>query len=169
MCSLSAGLASKKDLPLILRIENESFGDHAWTREEFIEVIRDHEMQLRVVKADDEVVGYVAYEFHDHGIQLVNFAVAPELRRQGIGAWMLSLTLFSVSRSKRTWVRTIVRETNVSTQMFLKYLGFHSEMIIRRPVEEIDEDFLSFRTIPTKVPLTTARRRAEKAGSDPVA
>lgn len=148
MLDLKFGIAKKRDLPDILRIENETFQEDAWTRNAFMKVMNNKSSTLKVITLDEEVVAYSVDEFHPNGIEIRTFAVAPELRRQGVGTYTANLTLFAVSRSPRLWARTTVRESNLPGQMFLKSLGFHTERILPGPVRGVDEDHITLRVIP---------------------
>src|SRR5882672_12035331 len=78
----------RRDMPEVLKIEQESF-EFNWTEEDFLACLRQRNCIGMVAEHDNHVVGFMIYELHKTKLHILNFAVAPEWRRIGIGTQMV--------------------------------------------------------------------------------
>lgn len=104
--------------------------DHAvsvnpWSQDKFIQTIRRRECIIFVVRLDDRVAGFLIHELLVGKINLMRFAVAPTMQRQGIGRLMISRSKnkLSLTGARRLLVANVPEEELVP-QLFLKSLGF---------------------------------------------
>ncbi len=129
-----------RDLPRVLEIERGSFG-YLWTEEDFLDALRQRNVIGMVAERDHAIFGFMLYSLEKTHLRVLNFAVAPECRRQGIGRQMVEKLRTKVAaphrRNKLVWR---VRETNLDCLLFLQRLGFLAVGIERQPYEETDED-----------------------------
>jgi ribosomal-protein-alanine N-acetyltransferase len=118
------------DLPTVLRIEQASF-PAPWDEPTFIHSLRTRNVIGMVAEHDDRAVGYMLYEMHNHRLVVLNFAVAAEYRRQGIGAAMVAKLRSKLTQDGRNRIVLEVSEANLPGQLFFKTQGFRAVSVIR--------------------------------------
>lgn len=129
----------RRDMPEVLAIEAESF-EFPWPKGEFVRCLRGRNVVCIVVEIEDKVVGYMIYELHKKRIVLLNFAIAEDRRRRGIGTQMMDRIKRKLSFQRRSSVSAEVRERNLDGQLFLKVNGFRAVSVLKDNYEETDED-----------------------------
>ena len=133
----------RRDLPDVLAIEQSSFNS-AWTEEEFLSCLSQHNCIGMVAKRADCVVGFMIYELLKDTLHVLNFAVHPEYRRQGVGSQMTDKLASKLSQQRRTKCVLEVRETNLAAQLFFSRQGFIAGDVLRGHYEDSDEDAYQF-------------------------
>ncbi|MBV8553125.1 MAG: ribosomal protein S18-alanine N-acetyltransferase [Acidobacteriaceae bacterium] len=119
--------ATPHDLPALLRIEAESFADPNWRAEDF------SRYDTMVAEADGQIAGFLVsrqtFSGNGEGLaerEILNVAVAPSFRRNGIATLLLKHELqFDAVHFLE------VRESNAAAQALYRKLGFVA--IARRP------------------------------------
>src|SRR5277367_6823709 len=91
----------RRDMPEVLQIEQESF-DYSWTEEDFLRCLRQRNCIGMVAEQGERVVGFMIYELHKAKLHILNFAVHPGWRRQGVGAQMVGKLISKLSSHRRT-------------------------------------------------------------------
>src|SRR5262245_34555210 len=129
----------RRDMPEVLAIEHAS-SDFPWCEEEFLRVLRQRNCIGMVAEHGERVVGFMIYELHKSKLQVLNFAVAPDFRRQGVGQQMVAKLVGKLSSHRRTRIVLQVRETNLPAQLFYKVLGFRAVEVLRESYEDTGED-----------------------------
>jgi ribosomal-protein-alanine N-acetyltransferase len=129
----------RRDMPSVLGIEEASF-EFPWSEEEFIRCLRQRNCIGMVAERDDEVVGFMIYELHKNRLHLLNFCVAPSVRRHGVGSSMVEKLSSKLSQDRRNRITLEVRETNLAAQLFFKQLGFRAVSVLRDFYEDTTED-----------------------------
>ena len=99
----------RRDMPEVLAIEHASF-EFPWCEEEFLRVLRQRNCIGMVAEHGERVVGFMIYELHKSRLQILNFAVNPEYRRQGVGSQMVAKLVGKLSSHRRTRIALYVRE-----------------------------------------------------------
>lgn len=122
---------TKKDMPDILRIEQLSF-ERPWTESDFVNTCQCRNVMPRVVEHDREIVGFILYEMNSRNYRIVNLAVDPKYRREGIGESMVRWLVGKLS-GKRTAVIAEPSERNLTAHLFFQSLGFRASQVIRDP------------------------------------
>lgn len=124
----------------VLEIETESF-ENPWTKREYGRRLRAKSCIGMVSEYDDRALGFMVYDLHGTGIVILNFAVHPEFRRQTVGRQMVAKLKAKLSPTgKRTYITTVVRETNVPAQLFFRSTGFRATMVVRGFYDDTNED-----------------------------
>ena len=72
----------RRDMPEVLEIERASF-EFPWFEEDFIRCLRQRNCIGMVAEHAERVVGFMIYELHKTRLHILNFAVAPDVRRRG--------------------------------------------------------------------------------------
>lgn len=134
----------RRDMPAVCQIEQDSY-QGGWTEENFATAMRERQANGMVAEVGSEVAGYVIYQVHDYGIELVNITVATRFRRRGVGRQILANFLSKLSRAKCSRLCIDVRETNLPAQLFFKACGFKAECVLHSHFDDTDED--AFRMI----------------------
>jgi len=129
----------RRDMPEVLEIERASF-EFPWLEEDFIRCLRQRNCIGMVAEHDDRVVGFMIYELHKTRIHVLNFAVAPEFRHQGVGSQMVGKLIAKLSSQRRTRIVLEVRETNLAAQLFFRENGFRAVSVLRAYYDDTPED-----------------------------
>lgn len=130
---------NRHDLAEIIRIERESFAQ-AWTEADFLSCLRNRNCITYVAESAGKVVGFMIYELHPEKLHVLNFAVAPEARRTGIGTRMLGRLIRKLSSHRRTRITVAVRESNLGAQLFFRMRDFRAVSVRRGYFEDTGED-----------------------------
>ena len=123
-----------QDLPQVLAIESEVFEDDAWDGEEFKRWLKQRCVIGLVAEHDGEVVGYCVYEMTGNTTGgktkarvVVNFVVAPEWQRNGVGRQIISKLVERYTGP----VIFEVSEYDLSMHLFLRAVGFRAKRVVR--------------------------------------
>ena len=150
----------RRDMPEVLEIEPDSF-EYPWCEDDFIRCLRQRNCIGMVVEQDDRVVGFMIYELHKTRLHLLNFAVARDFRRRGVGTQMIGKLVGKLSSDRRTRVSLEVRETNLPAQIFFRESGFRAVSVLRDYYQDTTEDAYvmqyRYRTIAAEVAQGTNR------------
>ncbi len=93
-----------------------------------------------VAEIDDTIVGYMIYELHQNRLHILNFAVHPNHRHQGVGRSMVEKLVGKLSPDRRNRIMLEVRETNLDAQLFFKAMEFRAVKVVRDFYEDTTED-----------------------------
>ncbi len=129
----------RRDMQEVLRIEAASF-DFPWTDEDFLCCLRQRNCIGMVAEHDHKIVGFMIYELHKSRLQILNFAVAPEVRRNGIGSQMVLRLIDKLSQQRRNEIMLECRERNLDGQLFFKEQGFRATNVLRHHYDDTSED-----------------------------
>jgi len=129
----------RRDMPEVLRAEQGSF-DYSWTEDDFLRCLRQRNCIGMVAEHEDQVVGFMIYELHKTKLHVLNFAVAPECRRLGIGGQMVLKLIGKLSSHRRTKITLAVRESNLAAQLFFRSQAFKATRVLRGYYEDSGED-----------------------------
>jgi ribosomal-protein-alanine N-acetyltransferase len=118
----------RRDMPEVLAIEDKAFERHAWTEEEFAQVMRNRNVIGMVAEHGESIVGYMIYELHRDRLHILNFAVHYEYRRQGVGRQMVQklASKLNPSPDRRHKFVLEVRESNLDAQLFFRAMGMRA-------------------------------------------
>ena len=129
----------RRDMLEVLDIEKACF-EFSCEKEEFLCCLRQRNCIGMTATYDQHVAGFMIYELHKARIQILNFAVAPEFQRMGIGAQMAQRVIDKLSQQHRKEIVLEVRETNLPAQLFFKSQGFRAQNVVRNHFWDTDED-----------------------------
>lgn len=129
----------RRDMPEVLEVEAQSF-EFPWLEEDFIRCLRQRNCIGMVAEHDDRVVGFMIYELHKTRIHVLNFAVADDYHRRGVGSQMVAKLIAKLSPQRRNRIVLEVRETNLAAQLFFRENGFRAVSVLRSYYEDTPED-----------------------------
>ena len=129
----------RRDMPEVLAIEHAGF-EFPWCEEEFLRVLRQRNCIGMVAELGERVVGFMIYELHKSKLNILDFAVHPEFRRQGVAAQMVEKLVGKLSSHRRTRIVLNLRETNLPAQVFFRAQGFKAIEVVREHYADTSED-----------------------------
>jgi len=129
----------RRDMADVLDIERASF-ENPWTEEDFLCCLRQRNCIGMVAEHDHRVLGFVIYELHKARLRVLNIAVAPDARRQGVGSQMITRLIEKLSQQRRREIMLEVRESNLPAQLFYQSIGFRAVCVLRRHYDDTEED-----------------------------
>jgi len=153
----------RRDMPQVLDIEDKSF-EFPWRKEDFVRCLRAARNIGVVAECGDRLVGFVLYQLHKSRIEVLNFAVAADCRRRGVGSQMLAWLIAKLCSQRRSRILVEVRETNLRGQLFFHQNGFRAVSVLRAPYDDSQEDGygMEYRYRPEKPALTPPVNRIAK-------
>lgn len=132
----------RRDFPEVMAIEANSFGC-PWSEDEMLNCLRMNKVIGKVVDDGERILGYVVYEMMAFERSILNIAVHPQCRRQGIGRAMIGKVCHANDGERS--LRVVVRERNLDGQLFFRDCGFRAERVLRGQFDDTDEDAFLFR------------------------
>lgn len=124
--SYSPRPATVDDLDQVAEIERQSIRP-PWTRAAFAAELEKETSRFWVItddETDEKVLAYAVFHFPAEQAHLVTFAVHPEFRRAGLGAYVIRRLLQYVFRRGGTSVVLEVRKGNSAAIHLYQSLGF---------------------------------------------
>lgn len=118
----------KRDLPAIIDIENASF-PYPWTEEEFLDVLKQRNSVGFVFEEKETIIGYVLVQLNKDSCEIINFAVAEDRRKQGIGAKML--TDIIVRYANKRSVFAVISDINLGAHLFFSRMNFYATQVLK--------------------------------------
>ena len=129
----------RRDLQDVMLIERAGF-DHPWTEGEFLHCLRQRNCIGMVAEQDERIVGYMLYELTRSRLHLLNFAVAPPVRRTGVGTQMVGKLFGKMHTHRRGRITLAVRERNLPAQLFFRAMDFRASKVLRNYYADSGED-----------------------------
>ncbi len=106
----------RRDMPEVLDIENSSF-ENPWLEEDFLSHLRQRNCIGMVAEGScdtrysERILGFMFYELHKSTLNVLNFAVHPEYRRQKIGSQMTDKLKDKLPQQDRYRITVETRES----------------------------------------------------------
>ena len=129
----------RRDMLEVLKIEHESFEFH-WNEEDFLCCLRQRNCIGMVAEHENRVVGFMIYELYKSKLHVLNFAVAKDARRSGVGSQMIDKLVNKLSQQRRKQISLEVRETNLPAQLFFQQQEFRAVCVLRDHYQDTSED-----------------------------
>lgn len=98
-----------------------------WVRTDLLAAFDRPDTQAWAAEIDGGIVGYVVFQTSGARIHLLNVAVAPYWRRQGIARTMLE----KVAERRPRRIRATVPDSNLPAQLLLREAGFRAIRVLR--------------------------------------
>ncbi len=133
---------SERDIPLLKQIEEEAY-DFGWSKGNFVDALNENYIAKALIN-NSAMVGYYFWQKVLDECHLLNFTIASERQRKGLGNWMLSQLLLSLRTKGIAAIYLEVRPSNETAISLYSKFGF--SIIGRRknyyPGKEFREDAL---------------------------
>lgn len=122
----------KRQLPEVLEIEQSVFGRRAWDENDFNRALNQRNCIGKVAldRSDRRIVGFLVFELYKSRYRVLNFAVAPEQQRCGVGTALFDHLKSRLSK-RRGEIELMLRETNLEAQLFCRSQDFQAIEVIR--------------------------------------
>jgi ribosomal-protein-alanine N-acetyltransferase len=130
---IEIGLARMADAFAIAKMsrdEIEAGLDWKWTPQSVTRTIRDRETNVVVARQGDRIVGFAIMQYRETSAHLNLFAVAPEMRRRGIGSALLQWLEATAMVAGIAVIRMEAREQNAAARSFYKAHGYRETAIL---------------------------------------
>ncbi len=128
----------RRDFGALLALERAAF-EFPWTRDEFEYCLRTRNFGGLVVERDGEPLGYLCFEARKRSFRLLSCAIAESERGRGLGT-LLIRALIERLDARRSKIVCVVRERNLTAQLFLRSLGFRAVWVARGYYFKTNED-----------------------------
>lgn len=141
----SLRIAEPSDLAGVVAIERSSFGD-PWTRAMLAAHLKSEGgNNFLVADTNGRVAGYAITVAVAEECELLNIAVDPDFRGQGIGAALLDSAMARCQRSGATEIWLEVRASNAAARALYASRGFTEQGVRKRYYHAPREDALVLR------------------------
>ncbi len=118
----------ESDAHAIAQIEKKTFTD-AWSEKSILDTFYQNQAFVVVAEAEEKIVGYcIVYFVLDEG-EIARIAVAPNVRRQGVGHLILDEVEKICTGKSITKLLLDVRESNRTARAFYSGYGFSEDGI----------------------------------------
>ncbi len=111
------------DLDAVLALEAHSFDD-PWTAEHFRGELANRHSHPQLLWSGDELVGYIVYWLIIDELEILNVAIAPRLRRQGLGRTLVDYVIETALDANARHISLEVRRSNVAAIALYTDQGF---------------------------------------------
>ncbi|MBP3348706.1 MAG: ribosomal protein S18-alanine N-acetyltransferase [Clostridia bacterium] len=139
MANSSVRLAYREDLKAMHRVESECFAA-PWSYEAFEENFYNPFSIYTLAESDDEVVGFGGMQVIFDEAHIMNIAVLPSHRRQGLASDLLKLMIDEARARKAVIMFLEVRASNVPAQTLYKKFGFEPMGVRKQYYSDNNED-----------------------------
>lgn len=136
--------AGAAEVPQIVGVEKRCFECH-WAERQYLSGLDNNTLRLITASDGSSVLGYVAYTVMVGEMEILNIAVVPEARRQGLGRKMLRAVLNEGIAEKVEACFLDVRVSNVPAIGLYTEFGFEQVGRRKRYYPDNREDALLFR------------------------
>ncbi len=133
-------IAAKEDTPQIAQIEEECFGDNAWSERAFFDYFDNDTSLCLALLEDERLVGYICTYCLCGECEIVNVAVSSLYRRRGYGRKLLSAVIEHAKSEKITKLLLEVRTSNIAARSLYESLGFYTVGVRKNYYTDPKED-----------------------------
>jgi ribosomal-protein-alanine N-acetyltransferase len=96
----------------------------------------------KVAVFEGNIIGYICVRCHLHESHILNLAVHPNFRRQGVATRLMDEAIRELKKKDCVFIYLKVRVSNTGAQRFYKLFGFEVESIRKKYYGNPDEDAL---------------------------
>lgn len=150
-------IAKFNDLPRILEIERLSF-PQPWSLNSFRRELSLSFSRTYLAITDGEIAGYLCRWLVAGEVHILNVAVHPTIRRQGVASALLAETVREAIREQAELIILEVRRSNLPARQLYRQFGFVQRRL-RRNYYGVGEDALVMELVPAQ-----PTRRTNSAG-----
>jgi ribosomal-protein-alanine N-acetyltransferase len=146
--SVSLRPLTEEDLPIALAIEQASFLS-PWTRAAFLHELHSSHSRLVAAEWQGQVIGYLCAWFVVDEVHILDVAVHPTHRRQGVGKLLLQYSLQEGQQGGAHSASLEVRRSNLPAIALYQSFGFREVGVRRRYYENGEDALLMVRSLST--------------------
>jgi ribosomal-protein-alanine N-acetyltransferase len=112
-----------EDVPRVLEIERMSFTS-PWSEAAFLQEIRKDYALSQVAEFRYDIIGYICVNYLFEEGHILNLAIRPDFRRQGIATFLMKDALNILKEKGCRFFYLEVRVSNLAAKTFYERLGF---------------------------------------------
>lgn len=112
----------RRDMAEVMNIEQGSY-HFPWREDTFIDALRERNVIGMVAEQNERVVGFMIYALHRRFLRVMNMAVHPEHRNDGVGKAMLDKLIHKLSDDRRTAMGLVISPFNDNALQFFLNKG----------------------------------------------
>lgn len=120
----------RADMPAVTAIEEDCYAYDAWVEKEFIDLLRHRLIMGKVAELDGKVAGYILYKLYKRYIGILNIAVGPAYRNNGLGTAMLDNLQGKLDATRRFYISTAVSENNLAAHIWFRNRGWRAVEVL---------------------------------------
>ena len=134
------------DLEDVVQVQQDSSNgtiEPVWDATRILEQLRDRKYIGIVATTGDKVIGFALYELCKRHFRVIKLGVHQDYRHMGVGSKLvgeLTAKLSTTYHNARKKVTVMVRERNLSAQLFLRAQRFIATKVVRGFYEDSGED-----------------------------
>jgi len=128
-----------EDLDEVVEIEKASMPS-PWSKELFEEELRRSAAHYFVIEEENLVAGYMGYWEAPQEAHIINLAVGPRFRNQGLGQNMVERCLEFAAQRGAHLATLEVRDSNESAKRLYEKCGFRTVAIRKKYYQDNQED-----------------------------
>lgn len=137
-------ILGESDIGDLMELEAICF-DYHWTHDQFLLGLRQNAFRVLGVRQQTALVAYLAFSLIEDEMEILNLAVHPECRRQGLAETLLE-TAFDMCREKGINKSFLdVKESNVPALALYRKFGYSQYGVRKKYYPDTKEDALLFR------------------------
>jgi ribosomal-protein-alanine N-acetyltransferase len=129
----------EQDIPAIIKIERISFST-PWSEAAFFSEIHKSYSLARVAVSGDTIVGYICVDYILNECHIMNLAVHPDFRRQGIATILLEEVMKELRKKGCRFFYLEVRFSNTGARAFYERFSFRIVGIRKKYYTSPNED-----------------------------
>ncbi|MEF2231090.1 MAG: ribosomal protein S18-alanine N-acetyltransferase [Pseudodesulfovibrio sp.] len=134
----------ESDIDDVIALEKQCFAYH-WTREQFSLGLKDNAYVVLGIRGEGGLVGYIAFSLIKDEMEVLNLAVRPGCRKQGLGTALLKRALEICKESGVAKSFLDVKGSNTPALSLYNKFGYFQIGVRKRYYPDTKEDALLFR------------------------
>lgn len=160
MSEVAVRALESRDIPAVLEIQKSSREASQWSEAAYCGLAQTGEKSW-VAERNGEIAGFLIARVVAGEVEILNLAVRPDLRRQGIGATLLRSALLHGSQAGALRAFLEVRPSNRAARKFYEAHGFSLAGTRRNYYRAPDEDALILTLVLGAANSPTSQRRSK--------
>ena len=132
------------DIPDIMELEQSCF-DYHWTEEQYLLGLKKGAFKIIGIYCEQFLVGYLAFSMIVDEMEILNIGVAPEFRRQGLGANLMEGLLQICKENGINKGFLDVKVSNSAARRLYEKYGFAKIGLRKRYYPDTKEDAVLYR------------------------
>ena len=132
------------DVRDLMELEGLCF-DYHWTEEQFLLGLKSRAFKVLGVRVDGRLAGYMAFSLIEDEMEVLNLAVHPDFRRQGLGEMLLARSFEVCTANGIAKSFLDVKISNEPALALYRKFGYKKIGVRKRYYPDTKEDALLFR------------------------
>lgn len=131
--------AQLRDVHVLSELDRNCFPSN-WSETDFTLFFCDRENHALLVSYGEETMGFLLYRLDGMNVEILRVAVLPPYQRRGAASQMFARMMCNLGSTAQKRISVLVRESELSAQLFLRSMGFSATTILRKFFTDTSED-----------------------------